>query len=393
MPVFIAKALGDTLLPQPYMAGIDHEVMVVTLAIDLDLAESEDFRFHVLAIGRNHGHTLAVLTNPRCIVLLVLVAGGAALAQPNLEAPASPRLGGIKFIWIPTGSFQMGSQAGSAEIESRYGGEARFFGVEHPRHGVRLTRGFWLGSCPVLNEQFEIFVKATGYRTEAEREGWGLGYDGKIGHSNKVNGLAWQHPGHRIQARQPVVMVSWNDAQAYIRWLNGGGEEGYRLPTEAEWECACRAGSASAYSFGDDASRLGEYAWFAQNAGYVTHPAGQKKPNPWGFTTCTAMSGNGARTGWGIIRAAVWWTPKAQPRANTASCAAAPGTAPPCIAARPIAARTAPTRATSAWAFVWRDETRPLYRSKGTVLREYPAAGTVAPVPAATGHTAPASFE
>ncbi|HXP63166.1 MAG TPA: formylglycine-generating enzyme family protein [Dongiaceae bacterium] len=257
--------------------------MVVTLAIDLDLAESEDFRFHVLAIGRNHGHTLAVLTNPRCIVLLVLVAGGAALAQPNLEAPASPRLGGIKFIWIPTGSFQMGSQAGSAEIESRYGGEARFFGVEHPRHGVRLTRGFWLGSCPVLNEQFEIFVKATGYRTEAEREGWGLGYDGKIGHSNKVNGLAWQHPGHRIQARQPVVMVSWNDAQAYIRWLNGGGEEGYRLPTEAEWECACRAGSASAYSFGDDASRLGEYAWFAQNAGYVTHPAGQKKPNPWGL--------------------------------------------------------------------------------------------------------------
>jgi hypothetical protein len=79
----------------------------------------------VLAIRRDQGHTLAMLTNPLGIALLVLMAGTHALAQPSLEAPATPRLGGMKFIWIPTGSFQMGSQASSAEIESRYGGVAR----------------------------------------------------------------------------------------------------------------------------------------------------------------------------------------------------------------------------------------------------------------------------
>ncbi len=177
----------------------------------------------------------------------------------------------------------MGSQASSEAIERFYGGEARFFGVEHPQHQVTLTQGFWLGCYPVLNEQFEAFVKATGYRTQAEQEGWGLGYDKKIGHSNKLNGLTWQHPGYKIKPRQPVVMVSWNDAQAYIRWLNGKGEGTYHLPAEAEWEYACRAGSTTAYSFGDDASQLGKYAWFSDNARNTTHLVGQKRPNAWGL--------------------------------------------------------------------------------------------------------------
>jgi formylglycine-generating enzyme required for sulfatase activity len=188
----------------------------------------------------------------------------------------------IEFVWIPAGTFQMGSQPSSEAIARAYGGEARFFKVEHPQHQVTLTKGFWMGRYPVLNEQFEIFVKSTGYQTEAEREGWGLGYDKKIGHSNRVNGLTWRNPGYPIEPRQPVVMVSWNDAQAYIQWLNGRGEGMYRLPTEAEWEYACRAGSTTAFSFGDDASRLGEHAWWGENSGYTTHLAGQKKPNAWG---------------------------------------------------------------------------------------------------------------
>ena len=204
------------------------------------------------------------------------------LTAPALKPGTARSFSGIEFVWIPAGTFQMGSQPRSAAIVHAYGGEESLFKVEHPQHQVTLTKGFWLGRYPVLNEQFELFVKATGYRTEAEREGWGYGYDKKIGHSNKVNGLTWRNPGYTIELGQPVVMVSWNDAQAYLQWLNGRGKGRYRLPTEAEWEYACRAGSTTAFSFGDDASQLGEYAWFGDNAGYTTHLAGQKKPNAWG---------------------------------------------------------------------------------------------------------------
>ncbi len=148
----------------------------------------------------------------------------AAAAASETPAPETAALrpgeahtfDGIQFAWIPPGTFQMGSQASPDAIARKYGGEAQFFGVEHPQHQVTLTKGFWMGCYPVLNVQFEAFVTATGYRTEAEREGWGLGYDKKIGHSNKVNGLSWRQPGYPIDPRQPVVMVGWNDAQEYI---------------------------------------------------------------------------------------------------------------------------------------------------------------------------------
>ena len=82
----------------------------------------------------------------------------------------------------------------------------------------------------------------------------------------------------------PVEHVSWEDAQKFIERLNAkeGGPK-YRLPTEAEWEYAARAGTTTAYSFGANASQLGEYAWFSENSVSTMHPVGQKKPNPWGL--------------------------------------------------------------------------------------------------------------
>jgi formylglycine-generating enzyme required for sulfatase activity len=82
---------------------------------------------------------------------------------------------------------------------------------------------------------------------------------------------------------QPAVTMTQFAAKQYTKWLSGILGRDYRLPSEVEWEYACRAGSTTAYAFGDDATQLGEYAWFDENADYQTHPVASKKPNAWGI--------------------------------------------------------------------------------------------------------------
>ncbi len=98
------------------------------------------------------------------------------------------------------------------------------------------------------------------------------------------------NPSHFKGGSMPVETVSWDNAQIFIQKLNQlSGKKNYRLPTEEEWEYACRAGTTSEYYFGDDESQLGEYAWYNGNSGQTTHPVGQKKPNEWGLYD---MAGN-----------------------------------------------------------------------------------------------------
>ena len=100
---------------------------------------------------------------------------------------------------------------------------------------------------------------------------------------SQYQALMGSNPSHFKGGDLPVECVSWNEAGEFCRRLSEKTGQQYTLPTEAQWEYACRAGSTGRYCFGDDASQLGEYAWYEQNSGGSTHPVGKKKPNNWGL--------------------------------------------------------------------------------------------------------------
>jgi formylglycine-generating enzyme len=107
---------------------------------------------------------------------------------------------------------------------------------------------------PVTVDQFAAFVKDSGYRTDAEKAGWSLGVeikDGKI-HIKRVDGCSWHNPGFDQKGDHPVVYVSWDDAGAFCEWLSKKSGRTVALPTEAQWEYACRAGTTTAYPWGDE---------------------------------------------------------------------------------------------------------------------------------------------
>lgn len=163
-----------------------------------------------------------------------------------------------KFHWCPPGTFMMGSPTSEKDRND-----------DETQHEVRLTKGFWLCKVPVTVAAFRKFVNATGYKTEAEKAG---------------DDDTWRDPGFEQTPSHPVVLVSWNDAQAYIKWLNENyapsGME-FKLPTEAEWEYACRAGTTSKYNVSGES--LDSLGWYDDNSGGRTHAVGGKAPNAWGL--------------------------------------------------------------------------------------------------------------
>lgn len=167
--------------------------------------------------------------------------------------------------------------------ESRGAGARRGRPGQSARHpGTWCDRHFYLGKHEVTRGQFAAFANATGHKTDAERVGksWGRRADGSWG---DIPGASWRDTVVFQQTDEhPVVYVSWNDAKAFCDWATQKTRREVRLPTEAEWEYACRAGSTTRWNHGDDEQHLGEYAWFGDNSGQATHPVGQKKPNAWG---------------------------------------------------------------------------------------------------------------
>lgn len=152
----------------------------------------------------------------------------------------------IEFVWMPPGCFQMGSPP------SETGRDAD----EGPAHEVCVD-GFWLAKTEVTVGQFQAFVHKTGYKTDAEQEGFSWIYDGEW---VRKAGYTWKKTGFPQNDNHPVVNVSLNDAKAMVKWLTEQSGGTFRLPTEAEWEYACRAGTTTIRFWGDDPKEACKYA-------------------------------------------------------------------------------------------------------------------------------------
>ena len=149
----------------------------------------------------------------------------------------------MEMLLIPAGEFLMGSPDSDKDSSDD----------ERPLHRVRISRPFYLGKYPVTQKQWEAVM--------GSNPSW------------------FKNPSN------PVETVNWEDCQQFLVKLNAKVRSGYgrfQLPTEAQWEYACRAGSNTKYYFGDEAS-VADYSWYFMNADAQTHPVGQKKPNAWGL--------------------------------------------------------------------------------------------------------------
>ena len=189
----------------------------------------------------------------KAIFILLLICTTAVADEPAAANPPGHIV--VKFseeidlemIHIPPGEFYMGSPAGAKDRQ----------GDEGPVRKVRISQGFYLGKYEVTQEQWEWIMKE--------------------------NPSVFQ--GYEDSHRRPVERVTWEDCRLFIKRLNALGKGVFRLPTEAEWEYACRAGSTGRFPWGEDPSYSGlsDHAWFYSRSEGTSQPVGRKEPNAWGL--------------------------------------------------------------------------------------------------------------
>ncbi|HWY78227.1 MAG TPA: formylglycine-generating enzyme family protein [Verrucomicrobiae bacterium] len=196
-----------------------------------------------------------------------ILAGGNPAAASEMK-PYTETVPGTQvsfdMVPIPPGTFMMGSPKSEPKRNPDEG----------PQHKVTISP-FWMERCEVTWNEFELFMYPEVKKPDAAAEvadavthptrpyvemSFGMGKDGF-----------------------PAISMTQHAANTYCKWLSAKTGHFYRLPTEAEWEYACRAGTTTAYSFGNDVSKLGDYAWYAGNSDGKYQKVGQKKPNPWGL--------------------------------------------------------------------------------------------------------------
>jgi sulfatase modifying factor 1 len=195
----------------------------------------------------------------------------------------------LTFVRIPAGEFIMGSPPSEP---LRFDNETA--------HPVRISHSFYLAATTVTVGQFAAFVHGTGYQTAAEHQGWANGaWDLRQNKWQRLPGASWRNPGFTQTVNHPVVCVTYHDATAFCDWLSAKEKRKYRLPTEAEWEYACRADQQTAYLWGNNPDAgagwingcdqtakdtFNLFPSFNWSDGYLyTSPVATFKPNAWGL--------------------------------------------------------------------------------------------------------------
>jgi sulfatase modifying factor 1 len=213
---------------------------------------------------------------------------------------------GLKLVRIAAGEFLMGGEESAEKVCAAFpyvGNRPEVFADEYPQHRVVISHAFLLGQFEVTVGQMRQFCDAAGYRTEAERDGTGgWGYERETGKCvSRRPQFSFREVGFPQSDDHPVLNVTFKDAVAFCSWLSKKEGKRYRLPTEAEWEYACRAGTTGRYPFGDDPADLPRYAYvinvpgrdpfeavqdqihFLKPGESLTAKVGSRLPNAWGL--------------------------------------------------------------------------------------------------------------
>ena len=191
-----------------------------------------------------------------CVVLLTLIVPMTSCPQPWEKPPETASFAGIEFIWCVPGPFMMGSPPTDSDAASD----------EFPQHQVTFSKGFWISRYPITQGQWKHVMGSNPSRFQGGTSG--------------------------STDNRPVERVTWIDVQSFITALNAANPNlNFRLPSEAEWEYACRATTTTRFFWGDDPeyTQIDNFAWYEDNSGNQTHDVGTKQPNLWRIFD---MSGN-----------------------------------------------------------------------------------------------------
>jgi formylglycine-generating enzyme required for sulfatase activity len=233
-------------LPQSEDAGLLDEARRIAEEADLDLSVAPD---RLVPREKRQAARRALVRVRRALALdpqnsAAVMLRDQLAAWRRLPAKLSIKLANnvkLSFVLIKAGEFLMGTAPSDADWEREEGSQRL----------VRITMPFYMGVWPITQEQWQA--------------------------------VTGENPSFFHDPQCPVECVTWEDCQEFCRKLSDTSRHSLRLPTEAEWECACRAGSAGRWFFGDDQAQLDAHAWYQGNSGGQTQPCGQKQPNQWGL--------------------------------------------------------------------------------------------------------------
>lgn len=301
-----------------YLWDIDQGKLIATHCLDdlvQDYAFGSDSRTLIVGGYSGYVHKLLIqmpgeAQNPPTPTPVIMATQDAKSQQVEEAKKLNQEINiknslGMEFALIPRGEFLMGSSKSEVVSAKQFKLYDDDHSDEFPQHRVQISKSFYMGVHEVSYEQFQKFVKMTGYMTDVERTrkggfGWNESTETFVSVSPK---FSWRDSGWRSTRYHPVLNVTWNDAKAFCTWLSRQEGVKYRLPTEAEWEYACRAGTNTLYYYGNDPKKLSEIGniWdgtaketfkanYPEVTGILTEdgfaftsPVGNYRANKWGL--------------------------------------------------------------------------------------------------------------